>query len=371
MARMKIAIIGGGIAGCSTAYYLSRDGHDVTLFERDSVASHASGFALGGIIPVISGSRQDAYETFSNYSIGLHKDLAGELAGDGANCEYLNFVRKASVLLVKDDAEAAAMSQVYQLYAEDHSFDVRWLGLGELSHIDARISSDVLGGLYFGEAFEVDPYKLTLNLWQAAERQGARMVNRGVTDIAATDDRVSGVVTQDEMFEADAVVTAAGPWSTQILARLGVDVPVFPLKGQIIRLDAPGPPIKVSLWWDHDYATSKSDGLTWIGTTEEEVGFDDRTTDSARDQIIGSAVTMLPYLEDAELVQQTACLRPITLDRMPVIDSAPGPEGLVISTGGGRQGIALGPATGIATAALVTGAEPPVDVSAFTLARFS
>ena len=48
---MKILIIGGGIAGCSAAYYLSRDGHDVSLFERDSIASHASGFALGGITP--------------------------------------------------------------------------------------------------------------------------------------------------------------------------------------------------------------------------------------------------------------------------------------------------------------------------------
>jgi len=166
-------------------------------------------------------------------------------------------------------------------------------------------------------------------------------------------------------------VAAAGPWSADLLGAVGVDVPVSPLKGQIVRLDAPDPPIKLSLWWDHDYATTKDDGLTWIGTTEEEVGFDDRTTDDARDRIITSAVKVLPYLEDAELVQQTACLRPMTPDKMPIIDSEPGPDGLVISTGGGRQGIALGPAFGIATAALVTGEEPPVDVSGFSLSRFS
>jgi len=136
-------------------------------------------------------------------------------------------------------------------------------------------------------------------------------------------------------------------------------------------LNAPDPPLKISLWWDTDYATTKSDGLTWIGTTEEEVDFDDRTTDAARDRIIASAVGMLPYLEDAELVQQTACLRPMTPDKMPVIDAEAGPEGLVISTGGGRQGIALGPGMGIATAALVAGTESPVDVSGFSLSRFS
>ena len=86
---MKILIIGGGIAGCSAAYYLSRDGHDVSLFERDSVASHASGFALGGIIPSFGDLPNNSYEVLSNYSIGLHRDLAEQLTG--GNAENLNF----------------------------------------------------------------------------------------------------------------------------------------------------------------------------------------------------------------------------------------------------------------------------------------
>lgn len=367
---MKISIIGGGIAGCSTAYYLAKDGHDVTLFERDSLASHASGFAQGGLKPVIRGAREIEYQNLSDYSIGLHRDLAKQLAGDGPNSEYTNFHHKPSVMLVKEESEAAEMIRIYESYVDDTEFDVRWLGLGELSHIDARISGDVIGGLYVGTAYELDPYKLTLSLWQAAEQNGATMVNRGVTEIAVSGGRVTGVVTDDGVTAADAVVSAVGPWSAEMLAGVGVVVPVSPLKGQILRLDAPGPAMKMSLWWDTDYATTKSDGLMWVGTTEEETGFDDRTSDEARYRIITSAVGMLPYLADAELVQQTACLRPMTPDKMPIIDAEAGPEGLVISTGGGRQGIALGPGMGIATAALVTGAEPPVDVSGFTLARF-
>ena len=94
---MKILIIGGGIAGCSAAYYLSRDGHDVSLFERDSVASHASGFALGGITPSFGDSPKDSYDVLSDYSIGLHRDLAEELSG--GNTEKLNLLNKASVKL--------------------------------------------------------------------------------------------------------------------------------------------------------------------------------------------------------------------------------------------------------------------------------
>lgn len=369
LAPMKISIIGGGIAGCSTAYYLARDGHDVTLFERDSLASHASGFALGGLNPPVGKAPNESYLALASFSIGLHRELAGQLTGDGG--KHLDFLRKPTLALVKDPAEVATIQRIYKTYADDNSVDIRWLGPGELSHIDARVSSSVLGGLYMGDTYDLDPYKLTLALWQAAEQQGARLVNREVTEVAVNGDRISGVVTTDGVVSADAVVVAAGPWSSRILAGMGVSVPVTPLKGQIIRLDAPGPPLGVHLSWDSDYATTKPDGLLWVGTTEEEVGFDDSTTNEARDQIIASAIEMLPYLEDAQLVQQTACLRPMTPDRVPIIDAEPGPEGLVITTGGGRQGILMGPAMGIAAAALATGAEPPVDISAFSLARFS
>ena len=369
---MKISIIGGGIAGCSTAYYLTSEGHEVTLFERDSLASHASGFALGALLPPFDNSRGDAYSAMANYSVGLHRDLAGLLSGGaGAAAVDLNFVRKASVSLVKDEAEADLMRRTYAAYADDYSVDIRWLALGELSHIDMRISGDVLGGLYVGEAYELDPYKLTLSLWQAAEQQGAQLVNRNVSEISVNGGRVSGVVADGQVFEADAVVAAAGPWSSQILDGVGVNVPVTPLKGQIIRLDAPGAPIKMLLWWGENYVTTKPDGLLWAGTTEEETGFDDSKTDEARDSIIESVIEMLPYLADAELVQQTACLRPMTPDRAPIIDAEPGPDGLVIVTGAGRNGIMLGPVMGKAAAALATGAQSPVDVSEFSLARFS
>ena len=366
---MKVAIIGGGIAGCATAYYLVKDGHGVTLFERDSLASHASGFALGGINPVIPGAREPEYKAFSDYSIGLHTRLVQELA-DAVGGD-INFVRKPSLKLVRDEVEAAELRLVYEAHAAEFGYDMRWLGLGELSHIDARISTDVIGGLYIGEAFELDPYKLTLSLWQAAESRGAQMVNQEVSEISVAGNRVTGVVIKDGVFEVDAVVAAAGPWSGGLLNALGIDVPVSPLRGQIIRLDAPSPPIQLSLSWDHDYATTKSDGLTWIGTTEEQVGFDDRTTDEGRDRIIASAVSMLPYLENAKFVHQTACLRPMTPDKMPIIDGSVGIEGLVVATGGGRQGIALGPAMGTAAAALVVGEDSPVDVTGFSIRRFA
>lgn len=364
---LNVAIVGGGIAGCAAAYYLARDGHKVTLFERDSVASHASGFALGGIIPPVRNSVVDDFEKFSLHSIDLHRQLNDTINPSGET----NFSRKPSMALALDEFEARQLIAAYKSYSEHSSSDIRWLSHGEFSHIDARVSPSVVGGLYFGEAYEVDPYKLTLSLWQAAENSGAELVNREVVSIDETGGKVTGVSTDAGSHPADAVIAAAGPWSSQLLEPLGVSVPVTPLKGQILRLQAPAPVLPISLWWGENYASTKEDGLTWIGTTEEEVGFDDRTTDEARDSIIGSAVEVLPYLENADLVQQTACLRPITPDRAPIVDSSAGPEGLVISTGGGRNGILLGPAMGEAASDLVVGTAPTVNIDSFSLSRFS
>ena len=112
-----------------------------------------------------------------------------------------------------------------------------------------------------------------------------------------------------------------------------------PLKGQILRLENDAGPIRTSLYWSGSYVVTKPDGLTWAGTTEEEVGFDEETTPQARDSIMADLLKMAPALTDARLVLHTACLRPLSIDGMPIVGEAPGWENLYIGTGAGRKGI--------------------------------
>ena len=295
----------------------------------------------------------------------LHEELSETLAEEsGVDAEYR---QRDSMLLATSEAEAAAMRAAAAIPGAN---GVRWLESDEVRRVEPRIAQSVAGGLWLDGYHEVEPYKLTLALWQAAERHGARLRYGTVTGLLRTGSSVTGVTVGDERLEADAVVIAGGPWTHVASEWLGIDLPVYPLKGQIIRLQAPGAPLAAALWWGGDYADSKGDGLVWSGTTEERVGFDENPTPGGRDQVTLSLLGVLPFMEDAELVKQTACLRPVVPDGMPVIGQAPGIQGAVVATAGGRKGIMLGPAMGQAAADLAMGSQPRTDIAAFSPARF-
>ena len=178
------------------------------------------------------------------------------------------------------------------------------------------------------------------------------------------------MTTESGEISCDTVVVAMGPWCGETSSWLGIRVEVSPLKGQIIRLRAPGPPVQ-SVNWSGNYATTKPDGLLWAGTTEEEVGFDENPTPEARDKVTSALLKMLPSLVDAQLAQQTACLRPRAADDLLLLGAVPGWEGVYMTTGGGRSGVLLGPAMGRITADLITTGSSNIPIEGLEPGRFS
>jgi glycine/D-amino acid oxidase-like deaminating enzyme len=106
------------------------------------------------------------------------------------------------------------------------------------------------------------------------------------------------------------------------------------------------------------------------GTTEEEAGFDEESTLAARDEIGAALLRMLPAMADAQIAQQTACLRPVASDGLLVLGCVPGLDHVYVATGGARKGILYGPAMGQAIADLVLGRDTRVALDAFTPGRF-
>ena len=350
-------VIGAGIAGASSAYFLARAGLKVAIVERAHPAAGASGFAFGMVSqPFVPSPYAPAIERLLARSVELHHGLPAELESQGGGTYH--HVKKAGVRLAMDEAEAAELKRIgvsgFRSAAanEPDRVDLRWLEYGALSHIEARISEDIPGGLYIGGQLEIGPDGVTKALVAAAEHSGNAAVLTGeVSAIDIADGVVTGVRVDGESLSARHVVLASGPWCRGLLARsLGateVKLPIEPLKGQIVRFDiSPEIPMPVSLWWGSDYAATKPDGLLYAGTTEERVGFEAEPTAEACSHITDSVSRVLPFLAGARVAHQTACLRPVAPDGLPVVGAINSVDGLVVVTGGGRSGIELGPGMG-------------------------
>lgn len=364
-----VVIVGGGIVGIATAYFLGRVGVRSTVVERDSVGSHASGFAFGGLSPLAGSGIPGPAFAVAAEGMRIHRELSQSLPQEtGVNTEYRDTPNLALAFTEQDLQKARAGMEWQQ--AQD-GYDVRWVEADGVQDIDPRISREALGGVYTEGTAHVEPYRFVLALTHAAERLGATIRHGSVTGIKRTGRRATGVVLESGEIECDRVVLAVGPWSAAVSSWLDIPIDVSPLKGQILRLRAPGEPFSCSVGWEGNYFTTKPDGLLWTGTTEEEAGFDETPTTEARDEIMASLLKVVQSMADAQLVHHTACLRPLSTDGLPVLGAAPNNEGVYVATGTGRKGILLGPAMGRITADLISKGSSDIPIDAFDPARFA
>ena len=332
-----VIVVGAGIVGCLTAFLLAKEGLKVTLLEADSVGSHASGFAFGEMGALEGSGIPDPLLDFSVWSLRRHHKLSQELKEASGVDNQFQFTNRLSLAFDEESVASFKKNLVWQQKVE--AFTVRWLEPEEVVKVEPMASPVSLGGVYVQNAASVEPYRHTLAAAQSAEKHGAEIVQRRVTGLLSQDHRCTGVSFDGGRLEAGTVVLAMGPWAGQASAWCGLEIPVRPLKGQILRLENDAGPIRTSLYWSGSYVVTKPDGLTWAGTTEEEAGFDEETTPQARDSIMADLLKMAPALTDARLVHHTACLRPLSIDGMPIVGKAPGWENLYIGTGAGRKGI--------------------------------
>lgn len=363
-----VVIVGGGLAGIATAYYLSLEGVSCTVVERDYVASHASGFAYGGIGHLGRSGSPGPNHHVAALSAGLHAELKDALLDQtGVDVEYRT---KPVISLAFTDEEASDVKANMAWQLREIGTPTRWADIQEARAIEPRVNPAAIGAVITEGNTNLHPQRLTLAMAKVAESRGAVIRYGLVTGLGRDNSQVTVVMLADGEIITSRVVLAAGPWIGQMSEWLGFRIPVQPLKGQILRLRVSGPPVPVSVSWGPQYVTSKPDGLLWTGATEEEVGFDETPTENARTEVMKAVVHMLPYTADARLVLQTACLRPMTPDKALLLGSVPGWDGVYLATGGARQGIFLGPGIGRVTADLVMGQEPSAPLDSLTLDRF-
>jgi len=369
MASSGVVIVGGGIVGVVTAYYLAKAGVASVVVERDAIGSHASGFAYGGLSPVTGAGIPGPLAEVAQAGMRLHRELAESVVAETGI--GIDFRVRRSLALAFTDAEARRLQAALPWQQQQPGYISRWLDGGEARRVEPRISEEAIGAVSIEGGADVEPYRLVLALTRAAEALGASVRHGRITGLRRRGGTVTHVVLERGEIACDTVVLALGPWSAEASSWLDLPIEVRPLKGQILRLQAPGPPVTCSVGWGHNYATTKPDGLLWAGTTEEEAGFDEETTREARDEIGAALVTMLPAMADAQVVHQTACLRPVASDGLLLLGRVPGFDSVYMATGAGRKGILLGPAMGRAVADLILTGKSPLALEAFSPARFA
>ena len=210
-----------------------------------------------------------------------------------------------------------------------------------------------------------------LALAQSATDMGATIRHGNVVGIKTSGRRVDSVVLEDGEIECQSVVFATGPWSNLVEECLHIKIPVNPLKGEIIRVALPNhPQLK------HDYQgcgvtlNHRNNGEVWIGATETRAGFDIRPTIEAHDFLMKGARDLMPALSDAQLILQTACLRPVTKDWLPILGPVPEWDNIFLAMGAGKKGILLSPGMGEAVATLVTCGRLDETMTRFKYDRF-
>lgn len=361
-----VIVVGGGVIGCAVAYYLACEGVRVDVLERGEIGGEASGAAAGMLAPLAEVEDAGAFQALCVESLRLFPALASTLREEtGIDIEYLT----SGILRVAlTDAEERRLRE---LAARPGCLPLHWLKAEELRAFEPALSPEIRGGLYSPEEHQVNADRLVQAFARAAEAKGAALHRGRVSGLLIPGDhRVVGVRTANGDIIAGHAVLAAGPWTGRLAAPLGTDLPVFPVRGQMMALPSRSAPRHI-VWGSAGYLVPKANGLVFAGATVEKVGFRRRTTAAGLRGLAAMASSLAPRLGAISPVDSWAGLRPGSADGLPLLGPLPGWEGVSVATGHYRNGILLSPITGRLIARSIIDGSPDEALGPFSPARFA
>jgi hydrogen cyanide synthase HcnC len=387
-----VTVVGGGIAGCAAAYELAKRDVQVLLLDR-ALPGCATSASAGGLWPVgesvglgcgiIYSAAQAADgnapmsphvlpEVFRDFLVASNDcfpDLADELLersgvdiefAPGRGLLFLMYTLKEQAI-VDSIARGLPTGEVMEILSPEDVFD-----------LEPSITRDVVGAALLPGEHQVNPMLLAEAYKRAAIAAGACFLHdTQVTGLRRKKDRVIGVEVGDQFFPCDATINAAGAWSGRLAATAGVELPVFPVRGQVVLTETLPVVLHGGVSTSKCYLTQKSHGEVLIGSTTEHVGFDVSVTRPAIASLCRGAIRTVPMLRDVAVKRVWAGLRPATPDELPILGEVEGVRGIVNATGGFRTGIVAAPLMAQLVAQVVVDAPLSFPIDAFVASRFA
>ncbi|MDQ2741744.1 MAG: FAD-dependent oxidoreductase [Chloroflexota bacterium] len=371
----EVVVIGGGIVGSSAAYRLVRGGARVTLIERAD-RGQATAAGAGIIAPGTARlSNPEVYPLIAG-AAEYYPHLLEQLAEDGeTNARYAT---PGELVVATTEEEASRLPEIMQRAETRRAAGMP--GIGDIAFLTGNEAqqrfpplANTYGAIFISGSSRINGRLMRDALQRAAVKRGATMV-RGSAQLRRDGGRIIGVEVDGRMVSADAYILAGGAWSREVVETLGISLPVYPQRGQILHLHLPetdtsGWPI-VAGFHSHYLLTFPRHRVVAGATREDTAGYDVRVTAGGAQEVIGEALRVAPGLATATLVEIRVGLRPATPDGMPILGRIPEIANLYVATGNGPSGLQLGPYSAAVVADMVEGKPIPFDVSAFAMARF-
>jgi D-amino-acid dehydrogenase len=372
---MEAIVVGGGIVGSATAYHLARAGVDVALFDRADEGRATD--AGAGILSPATSSNADSepWFRFAVDAVDYYEELDADLRAAGVG--ETGYAVPGLLQVAVDDAEARAFDEALAVIRDRQERMGEPEEIVELDPETARERCPVVGeptrALWNPNGARVDGRVFSAALREAGERAGLTVREADVTGLRVESGTARGVVADGERVDAEAVVVAGGAWSPEFADDLGYEIPVEPMRGQILHLDTDrdtaGWPVVTGT--RSLYAVPWSSGRVAVGATYEEgSGYVPHSTVEGVHEVLGDALEVFPGLADAAVGEIRVGLRPGSADGLPVCGPVPGVEGAYLATGHGPTGLQAGPYSGRQVARLVRGEPVETEMGAFSPARF-
>lgn len=415
----KVIIIGGGICGLSSAWYLAKAGWDVTVLDKNDFMDNCSWGNAGFVCPshyiqlatpgIVKQGIKWMFNRQSPFYIQprLSKQLIywglsfiksarkNNIEQNGiplrdigllSQYEYENvwhkemsfdYAHKGMLEIFKTVKGKEESAQVVE-FGKRLGLDVELLDIEALQALEPYTKIKAIGAINYKCDAHLNPGSLMRALLQKLPLLGVKMVsNATVTGITASQQSIQSVSANDVIYKADAFVLAAGAWSSELVRNLGLKMPIVAGRGYSVTLPAVNGPLKLQ---HPGILLEGRCAFTPIGDSHIRFGGTMEITNENAPPRLERVKGILRAVNDffpginitpAEVEGKVWYgFRPVSGDGMPYIGKVPGRDNLVVASGHGQLGISLGAATGLLACELLEGRKTSVDISAFKVERF-
>ena len=354
----EIVIVGAGMIGLATAYYLSAEGiSDICVLDRETALGEASGANAGGLWFGQQSPQMGPLVPLAHASSRLYDDLAASgLAFDFRSTGLLE------LLSTEEDQERA--DQLLPAVRQN-GFRAERIDRGQLHRLEPALGPGPAGAVFYADEAQLHPARLGAALVRRLKNKKVKFCFHAEALRVAP-----RVATPGGEIDADIVVIASGAWTPLVTRALGWAPPIKPMRGQLLATGPQPALVRHTVIGRNFYHWQLAEGHVAGGGTVEDVGFQRGVDPQDVARIRSEMEELFPALGGVPIICAWSGFRPFCEDLKPVIGRVPGQERVYVAAGHFKKGIMLAPVTGKILADLITSGRTDLPIEAFDPARF-